>query len=333
MPLSAANAAQVTIAWDKNPEPNITGYKMHYGTTNGRYDYTVDVGDNTSCTISGIEPDQTYYFAATAYNEIGESDFSEEIVYRISSEPDPSTDPPVEPDPSTDPLDEVIIDNGDESTFLTGRWRISSGPNPYGDKSLYSQDRGSRYTFEAALGGNYVVSLWWTEHPSRCSRVPVEIYDGDALLETVEVNQQTNGGQWNELGEYLFNGTARVVVISGGGCSTGVDAVEFVSNDLLSPGIYQIASSAGSGGNITPSGEVTVSAGSSASYTIQPDTNYHITDVKVDGTSIGLVTSYTFKNLDADHKITVSFDADADDTPTTTSPRREWWWRYFSRWF
>ena len=177
---------------------------MHYGTTSGSYDYSVDVGTSTSCTISKIEPDQTYYFAATAYNEIGESDFSEELVYRVSSEPDPSNEP----------LNEVIIDNSDESTFFTGTWTISSGPNPYGDESLYSQNRGSRYTFEAALGGNYVVSLCWTEHSSRCSRVPVEIYDGGALLETVEVNQQTNGGQWNELGEYLFNGTARVVVVS-----------------------------------------------------------------------------------------------------------------------
>jgi hypothetical protein len=250
-------------------------------------------------------------------------------------EPDPSTDPLVEPDPSADPLDEVIIDNGDESTFSNGRWRISSGPNPYGDESLYSRNRGSRYTFEAALGGNYVASLWWTEHPSRCSRVPVEIYDGDALLETVEVNQQTNGGQWNELGEYLFNDTARFVVVSEGGCSTGVDALELVSNDVQShsPSIYQIASSAGSGGNIAPNGEVTVSAGFSESYTIQPDANYHIADVKVDSISVGSVTSYTFKNLDADHTITASFNADADDTPSIAPPRRRWWWSYFYRWF
>ncbi len=315
---SITNAAQLTLTWDKNPEPDIAGYKVHYGTSSGNYDHSVDVGNQTSCTISGIEPDQAYYFAATAYNEIEESPFSEEIVYSVSSEPDPSTDS----------LDEVIIDNWDESTFFTGTWKISRGLNPYGDESLYSLDYGSRYTFEAALGGNYVISLWWTEHSaSRCSRVPVEIYDGDALLETVEVNQQANGGQWNELGEYLFNGTARVVVVSQGGCSTGVDALEIVSLDEQSPSpsFYQLASSAGSGGKITPSDEVTVSAGSSASYTIQPDTNYDISDVKVDGTSVGPVSSYTFKNMSADHTITVSFEANA----TSPAPRTPWWWRWF----
>jgi hypothetical protein len=305
----------------------------------------VDVGNNTSCSISGIETEQAYYFAATAYNEIGESDFSEEIVYRISSEPDPSvepdpftdppvepdpsTDPPVEPDPSTDPLDEIIIDNGDESTFFTGTWKISRYSSPYGNDSLFSRDNGSRYGFEAALSGSYVVSLCWNKHRRSCSRVPVEIYDGNTRIAIVEVNQQRDGGQWNELGEYSFNGTARVAVVSKGGCITGVDAVEFASNDAPAPSIYQITASAGSGGSISPAGEVTVSLGSSATYIIQPNSGYHITDVKVDDNSVGAVTSYTFQNVSADHTITASFDTDA--TPPSSGKsrgwRRWWWWR------
>jgi hypothetical protein len=293
---------------------------IHYGTSSGEYDFSVDVGNHTTCTISGIKPDKAYYFAATAYNEIDESEFSKEIVYTVNSEPDPSTD---------DPFDEaIIIDNGDESTFDTGRWRKSSGLNPYGDESLYSIDDGSRYTFEAELNGNYLLSLWWTEHSSRCSQVPIEIYDGDALLETVEINQQTSGGQWNELGEYLFNGTASVVVVSQGDCSTGVDALELVPL----PSFYQIASSAGSGGKITPSGEVTVSSGSSASYTIKPNANYHILDVKADGISVGQLSSYTFKNVSAEHTITVSFEAAVtSSTPSTRSWSR--WWDIWARWF
>ena len=41
---------------------------MHYGTISGVYAYNVNVGNNTSCTISGLEEGTTYYFAATAYN-------------------------------------------------------------------------------------------------------------------------------------------------------------------------------------------------------------------------------------------------------------------------
>jgi hypothetical protein len=47
------------------------------------------------------------------------------------------------------------------------------------------------------------------------------------LLDTVYVNQQTNGGQWNVLGQYLFSGMARVVVVSKGSRNTGVDALRF----------------------------------------------------------------------------------------------------------
>jgi hypothetical protein len=87
MPLPAANAATVTLAWAKNSEPDIAGYKMHYGTTSGSYDYSVDVGNYTSCTISGLQEGTTYYFAATAYDTDNfESNLSEEFAYKIPAE-------------------------------------------------------------------------------------------------------------------------------------------------------------------------------------------------------------------------------------------------------
>jgi len=56
---------------------------MHYGTTSGDYDYSVNVGNFTSCTISGLQEGATYYFAVTAYNDIDDSDYSNEIAYTI----------------------------------------------------------------------------------------------------------------------------------------------------------------------------------------------------------------------------------------------------------
>ncbi|NVM57865.1 MAG: hypothetical protein HWN51_07085, partial [Desulfobacterales bacterium] len=126
------------------------------------------------------------------------------------------------------PPGEVIIDNGDAGTSSTWGLYVSIGANPYGDNSLYSMYWGARYTFEAALDGSYEVSLWWTELRSRCSSVPVEIYDGYTLVDTIEVNQKADDGQWNVLGTYVFSGIARVVIISEGGCSTCADAVRFV---------------------------------------------------------------------------------------------------------
>ena len=126
------------------------------------------------------------------------------------------------------PPAEIVIDDGDAGASSTWGWYVSGGINPYGDNSLYSWYWGARYTFEAAVDGSYEVSLWWTQQPSRCTSVPVEIYDGHTLLDTIEVNQKANGGQWNVLGTYVFSGTARVVIISEGGYSTCADAVRFV---------------------------------------------------------------------------------------------------------
>ena len=121
---------------------------------------------------------------------------------------------------------ELIIDNGDPGTSSTGSWPTSSGLNPYGVNSLYANSSAS-YTFQAPpLPGARQVSLWWTEFSNRATNVPVDIYDGATLLDTVFVNQQVNGGQWNVLGTYTFTGQARVVIRAGGG-TTCADAVRF----------------------------------------------------------------------------------------------------------
>jgi hypothetical protein len=85
MPLQAANAASVTLAWDKNAEADIAGYKLHYGSASRTYDHTQDVANSTAYTISDLDEGTTYYLAVTAYNSAGqESDFSEEVVHTIA---------------------------------------------------------------------------------------------------------------------------------------------------------------------------------------------------------------------------------------------------------
>jgi len=80
----SARAADITLAWDANAEPDLSGYKVYSGTTSRNYTGSVDVGNWTNCVMGGLEPGRTYYFAAKAYNAKGaESDYSTEVVYNV----------------------------------------------------------------------------------------------------------------------------------------------------------------------------------------------------------------------------------------------------------
>ena len=80
----AAHAGQVTVAWDANPEPEVAGYKIYYGTSPGSYTASLDAGDATSILISGLQDGATYFFSAVAYDTShNESGFSNEITYAV----------------------------------------------------------------------------------------------------------------------------------------------------------------------------------------------------------------------------------------------------------
>lgn len=70
---------------------------------------------------------------------------------------------------------------------------------------------------------------------------------------------------------------------------------------------YTISSSAGANGVIAPVGSNTVAVGADETFTVTPNDGYHVADVKVDGVSVGAVSSYTFHNVMADHTISATF--------------------------
>ena len=76
-------AADVTLAWDRNPESDIAGYRLYYGTVSRSYTQVVDVGNVVQRTLTGLAQG-TYFFAVSAYNSSGlESGFSNEVAARL----------------------------------------------------------------------------------------------------------------------------------------------------------------------------------------------------------------------------------------------------------
>jgi len=72
--------------------------------------------------------------------------------------------------------------------------------------------------------------------------------------------------------------------------------------------VYTIAINAGAGGTVTP-GTTRVGSGGSQAFTIAPDSGYTVADVTIDGTDMGILTSYTFSQVKADHSLNATFAA------------------------
>ncbi len=86
--------------------------------------------------------------------------------------------------------------------------------------------------------------------------------------------------------------------------TTGQATVYFTGTD------YTITAIAHEGGTINPNGNVLVHEGTSKTFVISPDEDFHILDVKVDGNSVGPVHNYTFQNISSDHTIEAFFEHD-----------------------
>lgn len=85
--------------------------------------------------------------------------------------------------------------------------------------------------------------------------------------------------------------------------------------------VYHISASVDGGhGTIVPSGDVPVNAGSDLEFNFYPDEHYVVSDVIVDGSSVGSPSSYTFYDIAADHTIVVKYT-----TCLVKVPSNKWW--------
>jgi len=78
----SASAADVMLAWDPSPDPQVVGYRVYFGVASGSYTNSAPVGLVTNATVTGLVVGTKYYFAATAFDSTGiESDFSNETSF------------------------------------------------------------------------------------------------------------------------------------------------------------------------------------------------------------------------------------------------------------
>jgi len=163
---AAARAQQtVTLGWDPDTDPTVVGYVLYYGTASQQYTIRLDVGTNTTFTVSSLSLGSNYFFAVTSYYPDGvESAASPEVSVGVPPSLFFTSQTPVTSQTSVPNSNDTIAD------FLQfpdgidfGYYTIVSFP------WFYHQDMGYEYLFEANDGNEGVFlydlnsdSFWYT---------------------------------------------------------------------------------------------------------------------------------------------------------------------------
>jgi hypothetical protein len=80
----ARGSQNLVLGWNPDADPGTVGYVLYYGSVSGSYSNRVDVGTNTTATVSSLKEGQTNFFVITGYNIAGiEGPRSAEIVYNV----------------------------------------------------------------------------------------------------------------------------------------------------------------------------------------------------------------------------------------------------------
>ncbi len=304
----SANSAEVTLTW--NPVAESDGYKIYYGTASREYQAPNDVGDHTSHTL---QLDQgTYYFAVSAYNNYGESGFSEEASCTISN------DEPIAyivmasagGGGSISPIGDITVGQGSDQSFTITPNEgfhvaevavdgVSVGTVNSYTFSLVTQD----HTIEAGFAiDTHILSASSGENGSvtPSGQIPVEQGAGQTFYFEPDENCRVSdvwvdGVSVGAVSSYVFSDVTQAHTI--------------VANFIVNAQV--ITASAGENGTIMPIGNITVNQGANQTFTIAADQGYHVADLLVDGISVGAVNSYTFSNVFSGHTIEAHFEIDA----------------------
>ncbi|WP_292588077.1 InlB B-repeat-containing protein, partial [Mesotoga sp. UBA5557] len=210
-----------------------------------------------------------------------------------------------------DPSGDVSVNHGDDQEFAI---TPDEGYNVE-DVLIDGESVGPRtsYTF-TEVAADHTIHASFSLLPPPTYTVTFNVSDNQGAVQGASVTFYGETKATDAQGKAVFTGVLagnRAYTVSkiGYNNATGnvnVDGDETVGV-ILTKKTYTITATAGAGGSINPAGNVQVEHGSNRLFNITPNTGYEIEDVKVDGVSIGAVSTYNFKNVTTNHTIHATF--------------------------
>lgn len=94
--LSHAWAGQVALTWDPVAVPTLAGYTLYYWHGRAGVPHRLDVGPQTTTTLTDLVDGETYTFAVSAYDTAGEESETSNLVTATSASGPTLVSPPLE---------------------------------------------------------------------------------------------------------------------------------------------------------------------------------------------------------------------------------------------
>ena len=261
-------ATTVNIQWDAVTDPGLAGYKIYYQADSSAQPFSgtgatqgaapVNVLNQTSTTISGLDPSHSYYFAITAYDTSGvESSYSNyvyvpELVSPTTSINSPANNTAVSGTVSVTATGSDNVGVTKVEFYVNGALAATDTVTPY----VYSWNTTSLVT------GSYVLMTKAYDaagNIGQSSNVTVTVVN-DSVAPIVSLTSPVNGS--------IVNGT--VPIAASASDNVGVGNVEFYLNGALlfasnvSPYIYNWNTTSVSNGNYTLTAKAYDNAGNFA---------------------------------------------------------------------
>jgi len=284
---TAVSRSQINLSWTASTDNvGVAGYKIY------RDGSQIGTSTTTSYSDTTCWGNTTYTYKVSAYDARGNESAQSAASVR-----------------TTPAVTDIVMDNN--LAVYVGSWTSgTSATDKYGSDYFYgstaaTETRSATWTPPIDVSGYYTVYCWYPQGSNRATNAPYVVtwYNGS---QTVEVNQQANGGGWRTLvtGKVYMKGTSGSVKLHNGTGSTGyivvADAVRFymTSSDLTPPSTpTNLTATAVSTSQINLSWTASTDNVGVTGYKIFRNGSYltSVTGTSYSNTGLSPVTTYSYK--------------------------------------